>query len=177
MATGTVVVRSARVEEYPEVRRLLESAYGAYVAAVSERVFKEYLAELLDLDSGGRPTTLVAFSGDQLVGTARLYLPSDIDMIDLPDDWAWVRAVAVRPDQQRNGIARTLMDVCVKRAAAAGAVALSLHTAEFMASAVKLYEALGYTRAPEWDLNVGAHYGITGDQSLLALAHRLDLKG
>jgi hypothetical protein len=52
---------------------------------------------------------------------------------------------------------------------------LSLHTMDFMPAAVRLYEWLGYRRAPEWDFAVGGQFGLPPEQWFHALAYRLDL--
>ena len=58
---------------------------------------------------------------------------------------------AVAPAARGKGVARRLMDECIQRARAAGAPALTLHTADMMAVAMRLYERMGFARAPELD--------------------------
>lgn len=67
------------------------------------------------------------------------------------------------------------MAECAQLAAAAGAAALSLHTASFMRDAIRLYERLGYRRATEWDVSAAAHYDIEDDGGLIAYAYYLQL--
>lgn len=53
------------------------------------------------LDTGdGRQ--LVAVDEGKVLGAARLYLPGDAT-VRLPPDWAWVRAVGVRPSARGTG--------------------------------------------------------------------------
>jgi len=43
------------------------------------------------------------------------------------------------------------MDECVRRARRAGATELGLHTSRSMRVAMRMYERMGFTRAPEHD--------------------------
>ena len=52
---------------------------------------------------------------------------------------------------QRRGVGRALMAECVRRARAAGAAALGLHTSQSMRVAGRMYERMGFVRAPEYD--------------------------
>jgi GNAT superfamily N-acetyltransferase len=102
-----------------------------------------------------------------VLGSARLFLPGDA-IVRLPPDWAWVRAVGVRPTALGTGVAAAIMDYCAE-SAAVSATALALHTMDFMPAAVRLYERLGYERVPEWDFEAG-----TG--AFTAVAYRLLLR-
>jgi ribosomal protein S18 acetylase RimI-like enzyme len=62
-----------------------------------------------------------------------------------------VRLVAVTPDLRGRGIARALVDECIRRARASGATALGLHSSRSMRAAVRLYERIGFVRDPERD--------------------------
>jgi GNAT superfamily N-acetyltransferase len=173
-----MTVREAVPGEHAEIRELLTTAYAQYAAAVGVRaLFDHYLAGVTDLagdddHSDGRMTLLVVESAGRIAGTARLYAPGAVPY--LPPDWAWVRAVGVRPQLRGAGIARELMADCHRRAAEDGAAATSLHTMDFMPDAIRLYERLGYRRAPEQDIDIAEYYGVGGH--MIGLAYRLDLK-
>jgi GNAT superfamily N-acetyltransferase len=172
-----MIAREAAPGERDQIRELLTTAYGEYAAAVPvAALFETYLADVTDVDSAaGRAVILVAETGGRLAGTARLYPAGRVEEIPhLPADWAWVRAVGVSPGQRGAGVARLLMAECLARAGAGGAAVLSLHTMAFMSGAVRLYERLGYRRAPELDIDVAAHYGVGGE--MVALGYRLDLQ-
>jgi ribosomal protein S18 acetylase RimI-like enzyme len=158
--------------QHAEIRRLLRAAYAGYAATVPAAVFPVYLADVLDITADGA-TVLAAVEGVTVVGTARLHLHPTT--VELPTAAAYVRGVAVRPDLAGAGIARALMASCADRARAAGATSLYLHTTSFMTRAIRLYEGLGYRRAPECDTDSGEHYGLAVDPPLQALAYRFDL--
>lgn len=171
-----VTVRPARLDEHDEIRDLLRAAYQEYSADLPPHIFQNYLAGLLNLNgSSGRPVTLVALCDGRIAGTTRFYPPDDTGSVRWPANWAWLRAVGVAPDLRGAGIARELMADCARRAVAGGAVALGLNTMVFMPAAIRLYERLGYRRAPEWDLDVAAFYQLPPDPRLVAPAYHLDL--
>jgi len=62
-----------------------------------------------------------------------------------------VRLLAVAPEARGKGVGVALMRECVARARASGAARLTLHTTEMMQAAVRLYERMGFVRAPEID--------------------------
>jgi ribosomal protein S18 acetylase RimI-like enzyme len=171
VGSGAITVLEAVRRQHAEIRRLLRAAYAGYAAAVAAEVFPVYLADVLDLSADA--TVLVALDGGTVVGTARLHVHPTA--VDLPAGAAYVRAVAVRPGREGGGIARALMASCADRARAAGATSLWLHTTPFMTRAIRLYEGLGYRRAPAHDTDSGEHYGLTVEPPLLALAYRLEL--
>ncbi len=96
---------------------------------------------------------LVALDGDTLVGSALLFPPSADAYkglgvaVTAPE----VRLVAVDPSARGRGVARALMDECLRRARASGASEIGLHTSRSMQAAIRMYEAMGFKRVPESD--------------------------
>jgi GNAT superfamily N-acetyltransferase len=165
-----------RPEERDEVRALLTEAYQPYEKEIGA-VFERYLAGVLNTDEG---QTLVAVDGDEVLGSARLYLPTMSGLTryqpvewagPMPADWAWVRSVGVRPSARGTGVAQAIMAHCA--AHADGATAILLHTMTFMPAAIRLYERLGYERVPEWDFQGGRAAAASPDEMFLAIAFRL----
>ena len=70
------------------------------------------------------------------------------------------------PAFRGHGVAATLLTELEDRARAAGAAVFAFHTSAFMTTAVALYERLGYCRAPRFDIDVNAHYGVHRRPSL-----------
>ena len=119
----------------------------------------------------GTAAQIVAEDGGALVGTV-LLLPAGAALAT-PDGTSItlrspeVRLLAVAPSARGKGVALALMEACIERARAAGAPALSLHTTDMMAVAMRLYERMGFARAPELD--------ITPAPGILAKGYRLPL--
>lgn len=172
MTTTSVLVRGMRPAERAAVRDLVRAAFAPYANDFPPALFPDYLADLLELDAGGRPATLVAVDDERIVGTARLYPAGGVDAVRLPDTWAWVRAVAVVPDRRRDGVASALVAECERAAGAAGATAICLHTTTFMTVTHALCARLGFRRAPAWDLDGGVHFGRPADDLRIVAYHK-----
>jgi ribosomal protein S18 acetylase RimI-like enzyme len=59
--------------------------------------------------------------------------------------------LVVDPEAQGRGVGELLVRTCLERARAAGKRRMVLSTAEGMTAAHRLYERLGFKRAPERD--------------------------
>ncbi len=113
------------------------------------------LSDAIDagLASGQDMQRIVAVDGETIVGSALLFPPSDDAYkglgvrVTAPE----VRLVAVDPPARGRGIARALMDECLRRARASGATEIGLHTSRSMQAAIRMYEGMGFERAPEND--------------------------
>ena len=68
-----------------------------------------------------------------------------------------------------------LIAECERRARANRSPVFAFHTAGFMGTAIELYDGLGYQRAPEYDVDLGLHYGFHGLDPIPVIAYRRDL--
>lgn len=169
-----------RPEERDDVRALLTEAYQPYEKAMTRIAYDAYLTSVLRTEDGD---TLVAVDGDKVLGSARLFLPGTAPLAlrkpldwatPMPADWAWVRAVAVRPSARGTGVGAALMAYCAEHAT--GATALLLHTMDFMPAAIRLYERLGYERVPEFDFHAGRAAAVSPEDTFFTKAYRLALQ-
>jgi hypothetical protein len=67
------------------------------------------------------------------------------------------------------------MEACRRRAEAAGAEVLCLHTDRFMTAAVAIYTAMGFRRAPAFDFDATSRFALGGVRPVPVLGYRLDL--
>lgn len=173
-----ITVREAVPAEYDEVGALMVEAYRQYRPVFPSEFWDGYNDDLRDVATRAeRAIILVADEAGAIAGALALYPPDD-PLSHWPHDWAGVRVLAVSPHHRRKGIARILMDECVRRARAWGAPVLALNTAGYMAPAVGLYEALGFRRLPEQEHLTAAGtqlraYGIELVPGALASADEL----
>jgi ribosomal protein S18 acetylase RimI-like enzyme len=66
-----------------------------------------------------------------------------------------MRMLAVKPGSRGRGHGILLTEACRRRAHDLEIGAIFLYTGTFMAAARRLYEKLGFKRAPEFDRNPG----------------------
>jgi GNAT superfamily N-acetyltransferase len=166
-----VVVRDAVAGELEELADLTLRAFREYRPLLTPYFVQRYEQDIQDaFDGATRGTVLVAELGGRLAGTATLLADgSGYGMHGWPDAWPVIRLLAVDPPARGWGAGTRLAETCVERARRLGVVTLGLHTAPFMTSARIIYEALGFHRAPEYD--------VVRPGSPPALAYRLELGG
>ena len=151
----TVRVRDAGPSEGGAIEAVTVSAYQQYAAVVPalwERYRENIVATLAAAPPGSR---IVAEADGRIVGAVLLYPAGTV--LDAPGAGStaltepMVRLLAVAPSARGAGIGALLMDECARRAKAAGAPALALHTTDMMQAAMRLYGRLGFERAPALD--------------------------
>jgi GNAT superfamily N-acetyltransferase len=151
-------IRDARPIDRGAILAVTLAAYEQYAAALTPPLWARYRQNIqATLGDVGTAAQIVAEEeSGALVGTVLLF-PAGAVMPNpggtaIPLEWPEVRLLAVAPAARGKGVARRLMEECIQRARAAGAPALTLHTADLMAVAMRLYERMGFTRVPELDI-------------------------
>jgi GNAT superfamily N-acetyltransferase len=148
-------IRDAHPGDRDAILAVTLAAYEQYAAALPPPLWAKYRQNIQATLGDVRPAAqIVAEEGGALVGTVLLF-PAGAVMPNpgaTPLEWPEVRLLAVAPAARGKGVARRLMEECIQRARAAGSPALTLHTADIMAVAMRLYERMGFTRAPELDI-------------------------
>jgi predicted N-acetyltransferase YhbS len=152
-ATG-IVVRDARPADRDAVRHLTLRAYAEYaviMSPTSNATLERALHDALASDSQSH--RIVAEHAGKLLGSVMLYPPAVAAYGELakPAPWPELRLLAVAPDARGLGIGELLVQECIRRLRAEGAPELGLHTATSMRGAMRLYERMGFVRAPEYD--------------------------
>jgi ribosomal protein S18 acetylase RimI-like enzyme len=154
MTTAAVRVRDARPEDREAVRALTLAAYAEYAAVMEAEAFRSLDAAVraaLDFDEPA--DRVVAEHAGALVGSVMLFAPASDAYGGLTGRprWPQLRLLAVAPAARGLGAGEALVAECVRRARAAGAPAIGLHTSRSMRAAVRLYTRLGFVRDPAFD--------------------------
>ena len=147
----TIEVRAARPQEYEEAGAVTARAYREF-APPEDSDWDGYLARIADVRERARRTTvLVAVEDGRILGSATLELEGRTEDDDepLPPAEAHVRMLGVDPSARRRGVARMLMEGCLASAREAGKKRITLHTTERMTAAQRMYESMGFERAPD----------------------------
>lgn len=164
-------IRDARNTDRDTIRSVTLSAYEQY-APLMNGVWEFYRANMLATLADVKPAEqIVAETENGIVGTVLLYPvgtqfhapDGTLISLDLPE----IRLLAVSPSARGQGIGTTLAQECVRRTRQSGASALTLHTTDMMKVAMRLYEQIGFVRAPALDFSPGEGYLVKG--------YRLDL--
>jgi len=164
-------VREAGADDRDAIRAVTLAAYQQYAAEIPT-LWETYRRNILATLARPAPAAqIVAEDAGTLSGAVLLY-PAGTDMsvpggASMRRRWPEVRLLAVAPAARGRGVGAALMQECVHRARGSGADALSLHTTDMMRVAVRLYERMGFVRAPELDFQPAPGLTIKG--------YRLDL--
>ena len=174
-------IRDARGDELDAVAGLLGDVYGVFRPYLPPAAWQRYIGEIVDVRSrAGECQVIVAERDGRLVGTIGLYPDASRSALERwPAGWASIRTLAVHADWRRHGIGEALARECVRRARGFAASAIGLHTAPHMPVATRLYERVGFRRAPAFDIEIGEMFtgrSLAREHSWTALAYQLDLK-
>ena len=164
--------REARSDDRGAIEAVTLAAYEQY-AALMPAHWDDYRQNILaTLAAARRDAQIIAEEEGRVVGTVLLYPAGSVmarpggGSITLAEPE--VRLLAVAPAARGRGVGGTLMQECIRRARRSGAAALTLHTTDVMQAAMRLYERLGFRRAPELDIQPAPGVTIKG--------YRLDLE-
>jgi GNAT superfamily N-acetyltransferase len=161
-----VRLRDARDEDRKEIEKVTLSAFQEY-AALMPAHWNDYRRGILQTLADPRPAEqIVAERDGKIVGAILLYPAGTV--VTLPDGksatrpWPEMRLLAVDPAMRGRGIGLALLRECESRARRSKAEALALHTADVMSAAVRIYERMGFVRAPELDFHPGDDLIVKG---------------
>lgn len=164
-------IRDARLSDHDAIQAVTLAAYQQYaplMAANWEGYRRNILATLADAKPAEQ---IVAEQDGKVVGAVLLYPPgtvfSSAKGVQMTLRWPEVRLLAVTPSARGQGIGAALMRECVRRARQGRAAALTLHTTDIMQVAMRMYERMGFVRAPELDFRPAPDVTVKG--------YRLDL--
>jgi ribosomal protein S18 acetylase RimI-like enzyme len=160
---------------------LLGEVYAVFREHFPAAAWASYIGEIVDVRSRlGESELIVAERAGRLVGTIGFYPDASRSQLERwPEGWGSIRTLGVLADARRRGVGDALASECVRRARARGLRAIGLHTGSHLAAATRLYERLGFRRAPEFDIEIGEMFtgqSLAPGDSRLATAYRLELK-
>ena len=149
------MIRAARAEDHARLGELTAAAYlDDGLLDLGER--DPYLRVLRDVGSrAAHAEVLVAVdgqdgSGDVLGGVAFVEGPGEFADV-AGEGEAEFRTLAVAPAGRGRGVGAALVAACIDRARALGRRRIVLSTQPRMYAAHRLYERVGFTRAPDRD--------------------------
>jgi ribosomal protein S18 acetylase RimI-like enzyme len=151
MVRMDLVVRTAREAELAEIGELTAAVFGG-----DGLVSPEYLEVLRDARSrwDSPATTLLVAHDDGtegVLGTVVYAAPGSPFQNLAVGDEAEFRMLGVHPAGRGRGVGEALVRACIDQAKSEGRPRLVLSTAAEMRAAHRLYERLGFQRAPERD--------------------------
>lgn len=168
-----LILRDARDDERGDLLALTLAAYEEFAAAMPAGEWPRYRESIVHTLGDVRPAEqVVAELGGAVVGTALLYPAGSRfagpDGVGVAFEWPEARLLAVAPAARGKGVGAAIIRECIRRAAAAGADSITLHTTDFMPVAMGMYERMGFERAPELDFRPAPDVLVKGYRLALA---------
>jgi len=171
-AGGKVKIRDAKQDEGGFIREQRVNSYKEHAEHIPEghwEALKQSISSEADMSPGVE--RIVAELDGEILGSVALFPAKTdayngyIDALDYPE----IRMLAVTPEARGKGVATVLISECIRRTKEKGYASIGLHTGEFMDSAQRLYERLGFERLPQFD------FEPAGD-GIIVKAYRLTFK-
>ena len=163
-------IRDARRADRDAARQVTLSAFQQYAAVMPPPRWEGYRENILaTLADVGPAQLIVAEKEGTIVGSVLLYPPGTAfsTPVEGPLTCPEVRLLAVATEARGQGVGTALMKECIRRARRLGASCLNLHTTDIMQVAMRMYERMGFVRAPDLDFHP--------DPSVTVKAYRLAL--
>jgi ribosomal protein S18 acetylase RimI-like enzyme len=140
------------------------------VNAVARAAFAQYAGEYEDWPSfvegigrmaglSANADVLVAEQDGVIVGAVAHVGPGGPRAAFFPPSWSVIRMLVVDPRHRGQGAGRALVAGCLRLARDAAAPVVGLHTSPVMASALRMYEAIGFVRDSDLAPIRGVPYG------------------
>lgn len=167
-----MIIRDAVNDELPFIREQRILSYEEHAQKIPPGHWLA-LKQAISSEADTQPDVdrIVAEIDGEIVGSVVLF-PAKTDAyegfleeLDHPE----IRMLAVSPQARGRGVATALINECIQRSKAKGYSAIGLHTGQFMESAWKLYERLGFERLPQFDFE-------PADDGIIVKAYRLQFK-
>jgi GNAT superfamily N-acetyltransferase len=149
-----MILRDAAIDELPFIREQRVQSYEEHSKKIPKahwRALKQAISS--DADTKPNVEVMVAEVEGVIAGSVALF-PAKTDAYEgyvEEMEYPEIRMLAVSPEARGKGVATALINECIQRAKAQGYHSIGLHTADFMESAMRLYEGLGFERLPQYD--------------------------
>jgi len=144
-----VELRRARSEEYAAIGRLTVAAYDPFLLG-PEDFYRARLADTATRDAEAEVWVAAEADGSPL-GAVTICPPGSPWREIAHEGEGEFRMLAVAPAAQGRGVGRALTGLVIERARDDGESSIVLSSLDLMSTAHRLYESLGFVRAPERD--------------------------
>lgn len=169
---SSIRIRPCQSQDWGPVAELLHAVFAGEGYTSPEQATKAYTQQ--NLSANG--VMLVAEDSTGVLGTVLLLRPTDTLSQVANDDEMEFRLLAVAPQSRGRRVGAHLVRACIDRAAAPpfNVMKLAICTQPSMLAAQRLYEQLGFVRAPERDFVISSMNQSHPPQHRLvyAYAHR-----
>lgn len=148
---GGIVIRDVRPDEFAAAAEVVVAAY-LHLSTPEADWYFDVIRDVATRAAAVPVLVAVERSTGAVVGSVT-FVPGPGPYAETSDPHeAGFRMLGVAPDAQGRGIGRALVEACIVRARAVGALRLGLLTRDTMVAAQALYEHLGFRRDEAGDV-------------------------
>ncbi len=159
-----VSLREGRPEDLERAEALVREAYAEFRPQFTPEIWQKWMDNVSLAVHSPEGVLLLAEVAGELAGVVKFYPDARQSGLGRwPAGAASMRILAVAPRFRGRGVGTRLVQECLRRAKVLGLRTIYLYTGEFMHAARRIYEGLGFVRAPEFEKPPGP------------LAYRLDM--
>jgi ribosomal protein S18 acetylase RimI-like enzyme len=142
---NATTIRAYREADRAAVNAVALAAFAQYAGDYDDwPTFSAGIGRMADLAADG--DLFVAERGGVVAGAIVHVGPGRPRSAIFPDDWSVIRMLVVDPAARGGGIGRALVAATLEQARRVEAPAIGLHTSPIMATALRLYESIGFVR-------------------------------
>ncbi len=149
------------MEELDAAAGVILAAYEQYKVAMPPAVWQAYSRDIVDVRARMANAQLIVAEQDRKILGSVTFFADGSKGENWPPGYTCIRLLAVNPEARGAGIGRALMEECMHRSRALGALQVGLHTTEMMAVALAMYVRMGFVRATEFDFNPAPGITVT----------------
>ena len=160
-------IREARPDDREAIQDVTLTAYEQYAEIMPPPHWGFYRQSILETLADVSPAAqIVAEQDGTVVGTVLLYPAGAV--FSTPDGASVtlaspeMRLLAVAPAARGQGVGAALVQECMRRARQSGVAELTLHTTDMMQVAMRMYEGMGFVRAPDLDFHPAPDVTVKG---------------
>lgn len=159
-------IRDAKDRDRDAIREVTLSAFQEYAPRMPVH-WEGYREGILATLANVSPAEQIVAEGEGvIVGAVLLYPAGSVfsppNRSPMTLAWPEMRLLAVTPAARGLGIGAALVQECIGRARRSGSEALTLHTSDVMQVAMRMYERMGFLRAPELDFHLSENVTVKG---------------
>ncbi|MCM3398331.1 GNAT family N-acetyltransferase [Oceanobacillus profundus] len=169
LMSNPIIVNELVREDIEIVRRVLIDSYQQYEAYFTPQGWKDYSERIVSsIDNPNVDKILVAKINQDILGSLQLFRSAEkaYEKPELQIQAPIIRLLGVHPSARGRGVAQALLKAVINDAQALGESNVYLHTTDFMASAIQIYEKLGFERDESKDFS---------RRNILSKCYRLDI--
>jgi ribosomal protein S18 acetylase RimI-like enzyme len=161
-AEPRIRIRPVAASEHAMIGDLVVDAYRT-LDVERDAVHDAYEAVMRDVASRAAESDVLVAELDSVVAGTVTYVAPGGALTETDDpEAATIRMLGVRAEGRGHGVGEALVRECIRRARAGGCARIVLHTRAVMVAAQRLYERLGFVRAPALDFRASPTIELRG---------------